>query len=86
MTFRRTLRLVVMAVVLTGAAGADAMPVARAGLVSDQVGLQRAQYRYGHGSRVQYRRALRRYRGNPGARFELRQNRRIYCRNTPERC
>lgn len=35
---------------------------------------------------VQYRRALRRYRYDPGARFELRNNRRRFCRNQPSRC
>ncbi len=35
-----------------------------------------------HYDRAQYRR----YRGNPGAQFELRQKRQNLCRNVPEMC
>jgi hypothetical protein len=74
-----------LALLLTGTAASEAMPVP-SGLAVAADPASPVQYRPGYHNRQQYRRALRRYRGHPGARFELKQNRRIFCRNTPERC
>ena len=76
---------VVASFLCAGMAGAEAMPAAtNPGAGAAMV--QAVQYGPSHYHRKYYRREMRRYRGNPGARFELRQNRRVYCRNTPSRC
>lgn len=77
--------MVIATVLLSGMSGAEALPAAA--VPGESLGLvQPVQYGAGYYHRKYYRREMRRYRGNPGAQFQLRQNRRVYCRNTPSRC
>lgn len=84
--FRTIGKAVIVATLFcAGMASAEALPVA-AGAGTGIEMIQSIQYGPGHYHRKYYRREMRRYRGDPGARFELRQNRRVYCRNAPSRC
>ena len=51
------------------------------GMPVEQVQLGPGYYR-----RKEYRREMRRYRGNPGAQYITRQKRQQFCRNVPSRC
>lgn len=71
--------------VLGGVVSANALPLG-ASSGEDTSALHPVQYRPGHYRSKYYRREMRRYRRNPGARFELRQNRRSLCQTAPSRC